>query len=329
MSKKQQPINKKTYIDSETGRKVNDYIPSFISNKPWYYNENDKTLQVDKNVRKRKSNDQMYKELSDKSIDRLKHQRTSDKPFTNLPTPGNGINDTLEKIQDSTPPVTTTTTTTTLRRNKWLKLGLCENCGGKHNKRDCLEKPHSKLHVKNITPQVILTKKETDNWDVKRDRWRDIDIDEEYSGIVDNLKRKEKLALERSKSNNIVDAIVKDNPLSINENDEIINSRDLSDKPRYLEVIKTGEELRYNPKSRVYKDLEKGYLNERGQFIPYLTGEAAEFEQLKKFTRIDKNDSKISSITAPTTTMLKLKEKKKSDELKNSQLAKQLHDKYS
>ncbi|TID16224.1 hypothetical protein CANINC_004222 [Pichia inconspicua] len=308
MSNKQ-PSNKKTYVDSETGRKVNDYIPSFISNKPWYFNENDKTLQVDKNARKRKSNDEMFKEIADKSSDRLKHQRINDKPFTNTPTPGKGIQDILEEVQDST-------TSVPPARKIWLRKGLCENCGGKHKKVDCLEKPHTEKFKskQNTVSKVVFTKKDTEDWDVKRDRWRDVDIDEEYGGIVSNLKKKE-------------NSIIK-NPLEIQEKDGNIVSRDISDKPRYLEVIKTGEELRYNPKSRVYKDLKEGYLNERGQFIPYLTGEAAEFEQLKKFART-KNESKIIPIVSPTTTMLKLKEKKKSDELRSSQIAKKLHDRYT
>lgn len=37
--KQQQPSNKKTYFNSD-GKRVNDYIPNFISNQPWYYSAN-------------------------------------------------------------------------------------------------------------------------------------------------------------------------------------------------------------------------------------------------------------------------------------------------
>lgn len=350
--------NKRTYVDSETGRKVNDYIPAYISSKPWYYNNNEQALQVDSNTRKRKTEDEMYKELSDKKQDRFKHQRidpANKEIAKNLPTPGAGINDYLEELQETTPALIFKSENNQRKnRRLWLKNGLCENCGGKHKKVECLEKPHKEKFVdrQGNKSSKILTKKETSQWDVKRDRWRDIDLNEEYDGIVENLKRKEEKALQKlgnregdDEKDLIVEAITKENPLAIKDTEDI-KGRDLADKPRYLEVIKTGEELRYNPKSRVYKDLNKGYLNERGQFIPYLTGEAAEFEKMKKFTKAVQNehlkkkkekgdtdsaitDKRYSAIMSPTTTMLKLKEKNKKEQIVKSAKEKELMEKYT
>lgn len=366
------PPNKKTYVDSVTGRKVNDYIPKFISSTPWYYNN--ESLTVDSKTRKRKTDDELYREISDKSNDRLKHQRlnpdNNEIMPNNEPKIGSGIVDEFEVIKDNEDfQETEKKNQISLKRKirEWKKKGRCENCGGKHSKIECFEKPHAVSFIyrndndkdgeKKIKENgTILVKKDTDAWDTKRDRWRGIDMDEEYSEIVNNLKKKEQKVLDKylensdnpddtKNSETIIKAILKDNPLALSSDDSTVITRSLDEKPRYLEVIKTGEELRYNPKSRVYKDLSQGYLNERGQFIPYLTGEAAEFEKMKKFTRSiqvkqkkkwdnDKESTEtvtnkdFSASISPTTAMLKLKEKESNDEMIKETKRKELLKKY-
>ncbi|GMM45205.1 mRNA splicing protein [Pichia kluyveri] len=383
---KQGPPNKRTYVDSTTGKKVNDYIPKFISSTPWYYNND--ALQVDANSRKRKTDDENYKEIKDKSNDRLKHQRLNPESNeiikNNEPRRGLGIVDEFKVVDDTVDNdnINTNNNVTVnddaknskLRKKirDWKKKGRCENCGGKHLKIDCLEKPHNISYIyrtesnNNSKSQTnhILVKADTDDWDVKRDRWRGIDMDDEYDGIVDNLKKKEEKLLNEYKGSNkdandandtndtknenkslLIEAITSNTSFAIDPNDKSITTRSLGEKPRYLETIKTGEELRYNPKSRVYKDLNEGYLNERGQFIPYLTGEAAEFEKLKKFNRTiqtkqkqkwenDKEgkesvaDKSYATEISPTSAMLKLKEKEEKDALIREAKRKELLEKY-
>lgn len=398
------PPNKRTYVDSTTGRKVNDYIPKFISSTPWYYSN--EALSVDSRSRKRKTDDELYKEIKDKSTDRLKHQRLNPGAQiipNNEARRGLGINDEFDVIVDipyededkgkeSKIRKLNAQQKNSIRRKmrEWKKKGRCENCGGKHSKADCLEKPHSLSHLYenggNIEAErkEHLVKRDTDDWDTKRDRWRGVEMDEEYDGIVENLKRKEEEVLkkyleknpnsseiasveatdkhvesgssdstappegksEREKeTDTLIKAITDKNPLALDPTDTTVITRSLGAKPRYLEVIKTGEELRYNPKSRVYKDLKEGYLNERNQFIPFLTGEAAEFEKLKKFNRTiqqkqrkkwveDKEGTKKVTATefateiSPTSAMLKLKEKEEQDRLVREAKKRELLEKY-
>jgi hypothetical protein len=368
----QGPPNKKTYIDSATGRKVNDYIPKFISNTPWYYSNEE--LQQDSTSRKRKTDDELFREITDRSHDRLKHQRLnpgSKITPNNEPRIGSGIIDEFNVINDNdnqeeTDEKEVKKNQISMRKKirEWKKKGRCENCGGKHSKSECFERPHSVSYIYRDDIQntqgdnrtkTILVKKDTEEWDIKRDRWRGVDMNEEYTEIVNNLKKKEKQIvdkyLEKNENSNIKDtdtlikAVMENNPLAKDPNDDTIISRSLDEKPRYLEVIKTGEELRYNPKSRVYKDLTEGYLNERGQFIPYLTGEAAEFEKMKKFSRSiqhsqkrkwDKDRDGVEKVTdkdyttevSPTTAMLKLKEKEEKDAIIKEAKRKELLEKY-
>lgn len=358
------PANKRTYVDSISGRKVNDYIPKFISNTPWYYSN--ESLKVDSNSRKRRTDDELYKEITDKSNDRLKHQRLNPGVEilpNNEPRKGLGIKDEFKIVEDADELDKRKDSSWRKKVREWKKKGRCENCGGKHSRIDCLERPHTVSYIyrdeinKEKRRDVILTQKDTDDWDTKKDRWRGVDIDNEYIDVMDNLKKKEELVLEKYTAENeqvndekdtqkdiLIKAVLKNNPLAQDPNDPTI-TRSLDEKPRYLEVIKSGEELRYNPKSRVYKDLKEGYLNERGQFIPYLTGEAAEFEKMKKFSRSVQatqrkkwNDDKsgIHSVTnkeftteiSPTTAMLKLKEKEEKDELVKEARRKELLEKY-
>lgn len=375
------PPNKRTYVDSATGRKVNDYIPKFISSTPWYYSN--EALSIDSRSRKRKTEDELYKEIKDKSNDRLKHQRLNPGGEiipNNEARRGLGINDEFESLIDndsSLPKINNKEQNTFRKRVKmWKKKGLCENCGGKHSKMDCLEKPHSLSYLyddkkassandkHDEQQKEILIMKETQEWDAKRDRWRGVDMDAEYDDIVQNLKKKEQNAVEKyllakettkeeseidkdvdDETQKLIKAVTADNPLAIRSTDTDVTTRSLDAKPRYLEVIKTGEELRYNPKSRVYKDLKEGYLNERNQFIPFLTGEAAEFEKLKKFNRtiqqkqkkkwVENNDgtktvtaTEFATEISPTTAMLKMKEKEEQDKIIKEAKKKELLEKY-
>lgn len=299
---------------------MTDYIPSFIAEAPWYLShsaakdDQETSIVKDSNIRKRKTDEDAIEDIQNEN--RLKHQRINPSgPIVpnNEPKRGTGIEDAFIEIQ----PTVTATDTQLSRKERdklkrkareWKKSGRCELCGGKHKKIDCLS-----------TAKVLKRDDDGKNFDSSRDNWHGFDNDKDYSKVLDELKKKE-LATSKFQAD-----------------DDSYQGRSLDEKPRYLEVIKSGEELRYNPKSRVYKDLKKGFLNERGQFIPNLTGEAAEFEKLKKFTRSiqEKEEQEegapnkvLTTEFNPTEAMLKLKEKEKNDQLIREQKQQQLFDKY-
>ncbi|VEU24374.1 DEKNAAC105614 [Brettanomyces naardenensis] len=242
----------------------------------------------------------------------------------------------------------------------------------RHRTKECLEKPRKikfkyRLGKKKPTRKEgdheYLVRKESSSYDEKRDRWHGFDAVNEYDHQLDEMKKREKKlekaygsdlgtadsdkldddemeelrdlgllddAKERKKEGS-VKMLMENNPLAAGK-DAKAPVRSLDDKPRYLEVIKTGEELRFNPKSRVYKDLKEGYLNDRGQFIPYLNGEAEEFEKMKQFThkvqeerqeKWENGEKSVNSLTnlsyteeaSPTAVMLAAREEKKKEEL--------------
>ncbi|ODV83288.1 hypothetical protein CANARDRAFT_30065 [[Candida] arabinofermentans NRRL YB-2248] len=383
-------VKKPTY--DANGKRINDYIPNFIASKPWYYES--ESLSIDSNSRKRKTEEEIAEENS-KIKDRLKHQRLnqdSDEILkNNEPRKGLGIVDEFDIIKDEKEkPIV---------KHKKVKVkirngsGGCENCGSlKHTKRDCLEKPR-KVSYKyrdekdnndddnsnNDNDDSIYLKKDSEDWDIKRDRWHGYDSIKDYDKQLEIMKSKELEQLQRLDNNeqesldedeleemrelglindndikkekivqNIINNNVANNPLA-NQQGSKISARSLDEKARYLEVIKTGEELRFNPKSRVYKDLKEGYLNDRGQFVRYLNGEAEEFEKLKIFARgvqderkeMIENDNNNNNNTeipladvnytaevSPTGLMLAMKEKEKNDELLRAAKRKELLKKY-
>lgn len=344
---------KRSFTDKE-GNIVNDYIPGFIANAPWYSSST--PLQTDSNIRKRKTDEEVILDISD--TNRLKHQRINPDAAlmaNNEPKRGLGINDSFKKVivdQTQLPQMDKKQREKWKRKvREWKKKGKCENCGaGDHKKIECLENHNNGISNSNNT--IYVRDNNLQNYDETRDNWHGYDNEKDYSKVVDELKKKELKAIVDYKSTHKVSSTANED-LTIKaildksnfKADESYVGRSLDEKPRYLEVIKTGEELRYNPKSRVYKDLKEGYLNERGQFIPHLTGEAAEFEKLKKFTRsiqetqktkadedcsgdISVTDTKYSTEFNPTEAAAKLKEKEANDALVREQKQRELFEKY-
>ncbi|QPG76093.1 hypothetical protein FOA43_003479 [Brettanomyces nanus] len=299
--------SKKPRYDA-SGNKINDYIPYYISKKPWYYES--EALKNNSNIRKRNAEEERIAMTTE---ERFKHQRKdmeADLAPNDEPRKGEGIKEEFEKVE--------------VKRSirSVRQKSVCGNCGSSnHATKDCLDRPrrvkyryrtHSKSEDTSNRHDGYLVRKETNNYDEKRDRWHGFDVDSEYDEQVKKMKQKEKNMrnkmttdvdleeldndeLEEMKELGLIDdikkakkdatlkAVIENNPLAAEKNTRA-SVRSLDEKPRYLEVIDSGEELRFNPKSRVYKDLKEGYLNSRGQFIPYLNGEAADFEKMKQFT---------------------------------------------
>lgn len=367
-----------------SGNRINDYVPAYITKRPWYYNS--EALKDNSNSRKRNLIEELEKETTK---ERFKHQRIDPDAEilpNNLPKKGKGIVDHVEtaKTLEDQSGVSKEKEMTggSIEKNRKQPFRshiqssgkvICKNCGSRrHRTRDCLEKP-KKIRFKFRThsnggqtnADGFLVRMDTNNYDEKRDRWHGYDPSKDYSGQLEQMEQKAKTLEDKYKSDlenqedhktntfeedeieemldlGLVDDVeelrrknsddkgsstllMQHNPLAL-DNGARVPVRSLDDKPQYLKVIKTGEELRFNPKSRVYKDLKKGYLNGRGQFVPYLNGEAAQFEKMKTFTHgVQKNreekweNGEIESVTdlhfaaeaSPTAVMLAAKKKEK------------------
>ncbi len=367
-----------------SGNRINDYVPAYITKRPWYYNS--EALKDNSNSRKRNLIEELEKETTK---ERFKHQRIDPDAEilpNNLPKKGKGIVDhvetakTLENQSDVSKEKEMTGGPIEKTRNQRLRSHIqssgkviCKNCGSRrHRTRDCLEKPKKikfkfRTHSNAVQTNAdgFLVRTDTNNYDEKRDRWHGYDPSKDYNGQLEQMEQKAKTLEDKYRSDlekqedhktntfeedeieemldlGLVDDVeelrrknsddkgsstllMQHNPLALDDGARV-PVRSLDDKPQYLKVIKTGEELRFNPKSRVYKDLKKGYLNGRGQFVPYLNGEAAQFEKMKTFTHgVQKNreekweNGEIESVTdlhfaveaSPTAVMLAAKKKEK------------------
>ncbi len=370
-----------------SGNRINDYVPAYITKRPWYYDSN--ALKENSNARKRNIIEEFEKETTK---ERFKHQRIDPDAEilpNNLPKKGKGIVDhfeasvrkkeeqldTLEddKQEDVKGFVGELRNQSLSLRRRATGRVKCKNCGSTtHHTRDCLEKPkrikfkYRKHYIKERNnSERFLVRTDTTNYDEKKDRWHGYDPEEDYNSQLEQMEQKANKLEEKYKTSSesqqdnlqntfeddeieemldlglVNDAkelmrkinsekgsstlLMQHNPLALEEGSRV-PVRSMDDKPQYLKVIKTGEELRFNPKSRVYKDLKKGYLNGRGQFVPYLNGEAEQFERMKTFTHGVQKDreekwenGEIESVTdmhyaaeaSPTAVMLAAKKKEK------------------
>lgn len=334
-------------------------IPSFISNAPWYTSAT--PMEKDSNIRKRRVDEEQI------SVEGMKHQRTNPETTmvaNNEPKRGTGIKDAFEKVQTQrfeaaqehrvgdVEAERKAKAKAKRKAREWRRKGRCELCGGSHSKIECLQ-----------TSSTTYVRHQSEDYDAKRDAWYGYDNAKDYESVVEGLQRKEREAIEEYKkahegeskttgdgptigstespidTSTLIEAVLVRSKLRATE---AYTGRSLDEKPRYLEVIKTGEELRYNPKSRIYKDLKEGYLNDKGQFVAHLTGEAAEFEKLKKFSRSVQNareeqaeedggaaaDVRYNTEVNPTEAARLLKEKEDKDKIVREEKERQLREMY-
>lgn len=208
-------------------------VPYYIAKKPWYY-EHD-ALEVDSNVRKGRDEPKPTS---------YKHQRKDldheEEPY-NVPKGGEGISDEFVEVH-----------TTRRKRRK----GGCDNCGStQHKTRDCLEKPRKVKFKyrkdKSVHVDKVLVRKESENWDAKRDRWHGYD-DKEYDDQLKKMKEQEQevapaeafdedeleemreLGLLSDKSATIKSTEPQDTTAKM-------STRSLDEKATYLEGIKIGQ----------------------------------------------------------------------------------------
>lgn len=200
------------------------------------------------------------------------------------------------------------------------------------------------------------------DWDSKRDRWYGYNS-EEWDRLVknwDKVKRRKTATPEHQESDDESEYELELMELGLSKQDIVKNLkedplektiRDRQDVPAYIMSINSSNKISYDPKSRIAVDPQRGYLNDRNQFVRYLSGEASDLEQVQKFAWeqnreyevekqkeklrhnvLDSNDIPanldISLEASPTLMMLQNKRAQESKHQLNSQRKKQLLTKY-
>ncbi|KAK6353396.1 mRNA splicing protein [Orbilia brochopaga] len=251
----------------------NEYIPNFISKKPFWLGDND-----DK----------------EGATDYLEHQRLQRKSTdaTDLLTDGDKWYD---RSKTSLGPAATK-----------FRKGACENCGGMgHVKRDCLQRIRSK--GAKFTGQDIAQDEKSQSvtlgWDGKRDRWNGYDP-REHDALIEEYARMEELraqhkALEGKASKSLTtgedgedgtDKYADESamPGQTYDSSSRVTTRNLrirEDTAKYLLNLDL-DSAKYDPKTRTMVDggalsdqaaklvAEEGFLRS--------SGDAAEFEKAQR-----------------------------------------------
>lgn len=240
-------------------KEANEYIPAFISKRPFYAGE----------------------DTGDQATDYLDHQRLQKSKE----------DDTLSKAKwydrgKKAGPAAT----------KYRK-GACENCGAMtHKVKDCLQRPRAKgarwtgrdIQADEVVQEVQL------GWDAKRDRWNGFDP-KEYSTIVDEYNeieelRRQMLAQKAAETGEELDAgdkYAEESDMSRHQPTSTRQLRMREDTAKYLLNLDL-DSAKYDPKTRSMVDAgattgdkaaekfaEEGFLR--------ASGDAAEFEKAQKY----------------------------------------------
>ncbi|KAG7859298.1 hypothetical protein KL939_002198 [Ogataea angusta] len=327
----------------DTGKPVTDYIPNYISSKPWYYEED--ALKVDSNLRRKRA-------AEPASVDKLRHQRLDpDAEFVpnSEPRKGAGIEDEYDFVTEEAK-----------RRRKLLNKGGCDNCGSsKHSKKDCLEKPrkisfkYRREEPKSRSGEVLRVKKDTQDWETKRDRWHGFNNEEDYEEHLKTMREIEQKRTEQTAAQadeydedelaemeelGIVEAVA--NSKTMTASGKNIPTRALDEKAKYLEGVGITEQEETIEKTAI-KDNKAKFLSEEGEFVRQEFGEAEEFEKQKRFSNTKQTkDSEIVvseeplagrkfvAETSPPAEVPKLKEEENEKELVRETKRRQLLEKY-
>ncbi|AQZ12873.1 SLU7 (YDR088C) [Zygosaccharomyces parabailii] len=248
---------------SEKARE-NVHIPRYIKNQPWYFKE-------------AAANDEDY----------LAHHRQSNKGALDIennaePKIGLGIKDEFETVQ--------------VRKVK--ANPTCLNCGSPdHTRRDCLERPRKSL--KGSSEEVVIKRKlhADADWDAKQDRWFGY-TGKEYNKVLQEWSIRDQKGVKEKEEEWDTDEEIELMKLGLFKDavghlkqDDAKNTqlkasvRLREDKAAYLNDLNT-DELKYDPKSRLYKSEELGSVDEESHmFHRHLTGEAKELRELARLGR--------------------------------------------
>ena len=292
--------------DPQGKNERNEYIPSFISKKPFYID--DETSQSD------------Y----------LTHQRLQNEKNSESLATSKWYN----RGQRVGPAAT-----------KYRK-GACENCGAMtHKKKDCLSRPRkagAKFTGKRIEADEVIQDVQQ-SWDAKRDRWNGYDasdfnqVIEEYNELEMLRKKTKKAADGDEKSGDEEDEGDKYDAETDMGRKQATSTRNLrlrEDTAKYLLNLDL-DSAKYDPKTRsmvdsgVTSDKAAQLVAEDG--FMRASGDAAEFERAQRYAwetqeRGDKN--KLHLQANPTSgEVMRKKELKEAEEQKKAK-AKALAEKY-
>lgn len=155
----------------------------------------------------------------------------------------------------------------------------------------------------------VLVKKNED-YESKRDRWYGYDM-KAWDDVLNNWEniknKKRKLEPKGTVSDSddtdyeleLVELNLSRKDLRSNIKEDPLEKtiRDRQDVPSYIQNITSDPNnkirIEYDPKSRLTKNLSKGFVNDQQQFVRQLTGEARKLNELQKFAwDIDEQDQK-------------------------------------
>lgn len=252
----------------------NEHIPRYIKSQPWYYQQSE-------------------------SQDYLIHHRQSQDKKKLLDIENNQEAKIGIDIDDKV-----------IKRRFDTKHGpnekKCDNCGQwGHLKKDCLERP-KKIKRKSMSKEdEAVEVRDDDNldYDAKKDRWFGY-TGEDYDEVVNKWEAKSKakednnsLAPPQYDKDEEIElfklGLMKDSKVLLKQLEISAQERNLGrtsvrlreDKAAYLNDINSTE-LKYDPKSRIYKSEDTGYIDEKSKmFRRHLTGEGLQLEQLSQFNR--------------------------------------------
>lgn len=156
--------------------------------------------------------------------------------------------------------------------------------------------------------------KMNEDYESKRDRWYGYDM-KAWDDVLNNwetIKHKKRKLETKSKGSDSDDTDYelelvelnlarKDLQSGIREDPLEKSIRDRQDVPSYIQNITSDPSnkirIEYDPKSRLTKNLSKGFINDQQQFVRQLSGEARKLNELQKFAwDIEDQDQKQQQI---------------------------------
>lgn len=250
----------------------NVHIPRYIKNQPWFYQDGKK---------QEAENDYLVHHRQ------LKKGGALDIDNNSEPKQGLGIKDEFETVR-------------VVRTSKRGGKG-CENCGSVgHSRRDCLERARKVPRLVADAGEAISVRKEVGSldWDARKDRWFGY-TGKEYDEVLKKWANRQETAAQPDQDWWDTDEEVELTKLGLYKDtggvlraEEFGNTklqrasvRLREDRAAYLNDL-NAEEIKYDPKSRLYKTESLGTVDEESKmFRRHLTGEGKALEELNRFTR--------------------------------------------
>lgn len=262
---------------SKESKTENVHIPRYIKNQPWFYRDaaKDERLQGD--------DDYLVHHRQ------LKKGGALDIDNNSEPKLGLGIRDEFESVQ--------------VKRTVRLGADRCENCGSVgHGRRDCLERAR-KVVRSGVDGGAIAVRKDGPgslDWDARKDRWFGY-TGKEYDEVLKKWENRQEAApqddeeewwdtdeeVELMKLGLYKDpgGVLKVEEGSGNTKLQRASVRLREDRAAYLNDL-NADEIKYDPKSRLYKSESLGSVDEESKmFRRHLTGEGKALDELNRFTR--------------------------------------------